>query len=114
METLTRTPDLIKLLKKELPMKKLPRKALLLLIPCGLVFLVSMASQPQLAQAAGFCTDRQGKLCFTEEQQIQCTYLGCCGFLGTGSCVCVDGHWDCGSSGVPVECPQPGDPDYVC
>jgi hypothetical protein len=95
-------------------MKRLLRKALLLLLPCGLVAMTWMASQPQSAEAASFCTDRQGRLCFTEGQQIQCTYLGCCDYIGTGSCTCVGGHWECGSAGVPTECPQPGDPDYFC
>jgi hypothetical protein len=95
-------------------MRRLLRKAVLLLFPCGVAFTVWMASQPQLADAATFCADRQGRLCFVEGQQIHCTYLGCCLFTGDGSCVCQNGHWECGTFGVPPECPQPGDPDYFC
>jgi hypothetical protein len=95
-------------------MKRLLRKAVLLLLPCGLTLAAWTASQPRTADADSFCTDRQGRLCFTEGQQIQCSYLGCCLTIWDGSCVCEEGRWNCGEFGVPRECPQPGDPDYFC
>ena len=96
-------------------MRNLSRKAALLALPCVLAFTAWMASAPRPADAAPtYCSDRHGRLCFSEGQQIQCTYIGCCLYIGEGSCVCLDGHWDCGVFGTPTECPQPGDPDYYC
>jgi hypothetical protein len=93
---------------------RLSRKAALLVLPCVLAFTAWMASNPRPADAATYCTDRHGRLCLSEGQQIQCTYLGCCLYIQDGSCVCENGRWNCGEFGVPRECPQPGDPDYFC
>jgi hypothetical protein len=96
-------------------MRRLSRKAALLVLPCIFAFTAWMASEPQPAQAATtYCSDRHGRLCFSEGQQIECTNIGCCMYIGYGSCVCEGGRWNCGDAGVHPECPQPGDPDYYC
>jgi hypothetical protein len=96
-------------------MRRLSRKAALLVLPCALAFTAWMASEPQPAYAAiTYCADRHGRLCFSEGQQIECTYIGCCLYIGYGSCACENGRWNCGDSGVHPECPQPGEPDYYC
>jgi hypothetical protein len=81
------------------------RKSLLRLLLASLVLTAAIALEPAPAYTLGFCANYDDRFCFNENQTILCTWIGCCGYLDTRSCVCVDGHWDCPDS---PECP----PDY--
>ena len=83
-------------------MRRLVRKAILLVSPCVLTFTVSMISRPQVAEAATVCEDRQGAWCISEGAQIQCR---CCLSVGPYStvCVCEEGFWNCGD--LSMVCP---------
>lgn len=56
------------------------------------------------ANAAQFC-QTNGRSCFNEGYSYVCIYFGCCGYIGTGTCTCTGGVWDCP---IPPECP----PDF--
>jgi hypothetical protein len=84
-------------------MKRLLRKALFLAIPGALALVGWTGLRPQSAYAEQFCLSN-GRRCFTEGQQFSCIYMGCCGYVGYGTCECVDGYWSCP---VPPECPPP-------
>jgi len=85
-------------------MRSLLRKTIFLAVLGSLVFMGWTDLRPQPAYAEQFC-QTNGRRCFTEGQQFYCIFLGCCGYIGSGSCQCVEGYWNCP---VPPECP----PDF--
>jgi hypothetical protein len=81
-------------------------KNLLRLLLISLVLTATVALEPAPVSAGGgFCADIDGKYCFNQGQTLSCTWLGCCGYVSSEFCQCVNGHWDCPDS---PECP----PDY--
>jgi len=85
-------------------MSRLLRTTVFLVLPIVLAFIAGGDLRPQPANAEQFC-QTNGRRCFSEGQQFNCIYLGCCGFIGSGTCTCTGGFWDCP---VPPECP----PDF--
>ena len=63
-----------------------------------------MATQPEPAYAMQYC-QWSGRACFNEGYSYICWYEGCCGYIGTGTCTCIDGYWSCPER---PECP----PDF--
>ena len=85
-------------------MKGNRKMAVLLMLLGALAVMAWLSLDVRPAYALAYC-NWNGTVCAIEGYSKICWYEGCCGYIGTGTCTCSGGYWNCPDR---PECP----PDF--